>query len=432
MNRVVTGKRLLGVGFVMLVTSLLVLSVLIYQKAFTPTMWVTLRTDHTGLQLNDGADVKVRGVVVGEVRRITANGQNATLRLALDPAMSGYVPANVTARLLPKTLFGEKYVELVPPTRPAANPIRPGAVITQDRSRSAVELERVLNDALPLLQALQPDKLATILGSLADALRGRGSQLGADIVTADRLLTQLNQEMPAISDDVKLLSKVLDTYDGALPDLISILRDATVTGRTVADQREQLAGFLASTTDLADNTRTFLDRYDDRLIQVGHVSRPLLDLLAAYSPEYPCLLQGVVALQPRVEDTFAGGRFHVTLEVTRDNGKYVAGRDDPVYGAQNGPDCQGLSNPSVPATPGPIDDGYDYRAKRSPTVLPLPGASTAPAPPDPTMGYAGTAEERALVKPLIAAATGVLPDAVPDLAVLLWGPLLRGTVVNSK
>jgi len=25
-----------------------------------------------------------------------------------------------------------------------------------------------------------------------------------------------------------------------------------------------------------------------------------------------------------------------------------------------------------------------------------------------------------------------VPDAVPDLAVLLWGPLLRGTVVNSK
>ena len=432
MNRVVTGKRLLGAGFIILVTSLLVLSVLTYQKAFTPVAWVTLHTDHIGLQLNDGADVKVRGVVVGEVRQITANGQNATLRLALNPAMTGYVPANVTARLLPKTLFGEKYVELVPPTRPASRAIRAGAVITQDRSRSALELERVLDDVLPLLQAIQPDKLATILGSLADALRDRGAQLGADIVTADRLLKQLNREMPAITDDVELLSKVLDTYDGALSDLVSILRDATVTARTVTDQREQLAGFLAGTTDLADNTRAFLDRYDDRIIQVGQVSRPLLELLAAYSPEYPCLLRGVVALQPRVEDSFAGGRFHVTLEVTRDNGKYVAGQDDPVYGAQSGPNCQGLPNPAVPATPVPIDDGYDYGAKRSPSVLPLSPASAAPAPLDPTMGYAGTAEERALVKPLVAAATGLVPDAVPDLAVLLWGPLLRGTVVNSK
>jgi phospholipid/cholesterol/gamma-HCH transport system substrate-binding protein len=46
------------------------------------------------------------------------------------------------------------------------------------------------------------------------------------------------------------------------------------------------------------------------------------------------------------------------------------------------------------------------------------------------MGFAGTREEQALIKPLVAAATGVPVTDVPDLAVLLWGPLLRGTVVN--
>jgi phospholipid/cholesterol/gamma-HCH transport system substrate-binding protein len=48
------------------------------------------------------------------------------------------------------------------------------------------------------------------------------------------------------------------------------------------------------------------------------------------------------------------------------------------------------------------------------------------------MGYAGTPEEQALVKPLVGAATGTLPAEVPDIAVLLWGPLLRGAVVNAK
>ena len=37
----------------------------------------------------------------------------------------------------------------------------------------------------------------------------------------------------------------------------------------------------------------FLDRYGDRIIQLGRVSAPVLELLAAYSPEYPCLLQGL-------------------------------------------------------------------------------------------------------------------------------------------
>ena len=73
------------------------------------------------------------------------------------------IPANVTARLLPKTLFGERYVELTAPASASATPLRPGAVIGQDRSSSAIELEKVLDDTLPLLQTIQPDKLAATL-----------------------------------------------------------------------------------------------------------------------------------------------------------------------------------------------------------------------------------------------------------------------------
>jgi len=57
----------------------------------------------------------------------------------------------------------------------------------------------------------------------------------------------------------------------------------------------------------------------------------------------------------------------------------------------------------------------------------LPGAARTSSA---AMGYAGTAEEQALIRPLVGLASGVSPDAVPDSADLLWGPLLRGTVVN--
>ncbi|GAA1367880.1 MCE family protein [Catellatospora chokoriensis] len=411
-------QRLLGAGFVLVLVSALTLSVLVYQRAFTPVEWVTLRTDHVGMQLSEGADVKLRGVVIGDVREIRADGAAATLRLALDPALIGLVPADVTARLLPKTLFGERYVELVPPATPAGQPLRPGAVIDQDRSASAVELEQVLDRALPVLQSIKPDKLAATLGALAYALEGRGDQLGRDLSTANAYLAALNEQMPLIATDVKRLAQVLDVYHGALPDLLALLRDVTVTARTVVDQRAELSRFLADTTDLAGRGRDFLDRHDARIVQVGQVSRPVLELLAAYAPEYPCLLRGLVALQPRVEKVFSTGRMHITLEVGRDNGKYTAGAR-PVYGADDGPQCRGLPDPKVPAAQHPIDDGYDYGANRSP----LPFAD---------MGPAGTAQEQALLKPLLGLAQGAGPEQVPDVAVLLWGPLLRGTVVNAS
>ncbi|OLB77067.1 MAG: hypothetical protein AUI14_17095 [Actinobacteria bacterium 13_2_20CM_2_71_6] len=416
-------KRLLGLAFVLILGAALTLSVLVYQKTFTPVTWVTLRTDHTGLQLNEGAEVKLRGVTVGEVRGISANGQLATLRLALDPALVPQIPGNVTARLLPKTLFGERYVALQVPPDAAREPLHDGSLIGQDRTRSAIELARVLDDVLPLLQAIQPDKLAATLGALATGLEGRGDKLGQDLSTMDSYLAALNQQMPAIRTDITKLADVLATYDGALPDLMAILRNATVTANTVTQQRDQLAAFLADTTDLANSTHTFLDRYGDRIIQLGTVSAPVLHLLAAYAPEYPCLLEGLVALQPNVEGVFASGQMHITLEVTRDNGPYVPGRDAPVYGAHTGPNCRGLPHPRVPAPQVAVNDGYDYGAARTPVKLPV---GLLPV----SMGYAGTDQERALVTPLIAAATGTPVSQVPAFADLLWGPVLRGTVVN--
>ncbi|NYF59246.1 MCE family protein [Micromonospora purpureochromogenes] len=424
--------RILGIVFVAVLTAALTGSVLQYRKAFTPVAWVTLRADRAGLQLNEGADVKVRGVVVGEVRSVGSTGAGAAIRLALDPRTTPLIPADVSARLLPKTLFGERYVELVPPTGGTAPPIRDGAVIQQDRSRTAVELERVLDQALPLLQAVRPEQLAVTLGAISTALEGRGEQLGANITRLDAYLRELNPAMPTIAEDVRKLAVVLDSYDVALPDLLALLRDVTVTARTVVDQRDQLAAFLAETTATADVTRGFLDRHGDQLIALGEVSRPVLELLATYAPEYPCLMRGLVALQPRVEEVFAGGRMHITLEVTRDGGKFERGRDEPVYGAQNGPACHGLPRPAQPAPEVPVADGYDYRGARPRTPLPVGTPAALPGVGSPAMGRAATAEERALVKPLVGAVTGTPPAEVPDIAVLLWGPLLRGGVVNAR
>ena len=415
-----TMKRLLGLAFVALLAAAVAMSVLAYRKAFTPVTWVTLTADHTGLQLNDGAEVKLHGVVVGEVRSIASDGQRATLRLALNPRQAALIPSNVTARMLPKTLFGERYVALQIPPDASTTPLRDGSAISQDRTSAAIELGRVLDDTLPLLRAIQPDKLAATLGALATAVDGRGDQIGSDVVSLGRYLDALNGQMPEIQADIRKLASVLSTYDGALPDLLAILRNVTVTATTVSEQRDQLAAFLADTADLADSTREFLDRYGGRIIQLGQVSAPVLQLLAAYSPEYPCLLQGLVAIQPRADQVFAGAKMHITIEVTRGNGGYAPGRDAPVYGAHNGPHCYSLPDPKVPSPEVRVSDGYGGGG----------AATTAAALTPVSMGYAGTAEERALVRPIVAAATGVTPAGVSDLATVLWGPLLRGAEVN--
>src|SRR4029077_7720851 len=113
-----TRKALMGLAFVGVLVLLGGLAVGKYAGAFSPGIPVTLKVDRVGTQLDPKADVKVRGLIVGSVTSISTDGAGATVAMSLDPHLVGQIPADVTARLLPKTLFGQKFVALVPPPEP--------------------------------------------------------------------------------------------------------------------------------------------------------------------------------------------------------------------------------------------------------------------------------------------------------------------------
>ena len=208
-------RRLQGLAFLVVLALLLGLSVALYKKAFTDVAMVTLETDTAGSQLQEASDVKVRGVIVGEVREIEADVEGATISLALNPEYLDQIPADVTARLLPKTLFGERFVSLELPESPSEERLGDGDVIGQDRSENATELQRVIDNTLPLLQAVQPQDLAYTLGAIADAVRGRGESLGDNLVATGEYFGEINTVMPELQEDISLLADFADTYDGA-------------------------------------------------------------------------------------------------------------------------------------------------------------------------------------------------------------------------
>ena len=59
---------------------------------------VTLKTDTTGVNLPQNADVKLRGMIVGEVRKVEPDGDGVKLLLAMNPKLIKDVPEDVTAR----------------------------------------------------------------------------------------------------------------------------------------------------------------------------------------------------------------------------------------------------------------------------------------------------------------------------------------------
>ncbi|TDP95166.1 MCE family protein [Labedaea rhizosphaerae] len=421
-------KQLGGLAFLVVIAMLGALAVAIYDKAFTDVVKVTLRTDHVGNQLRVGSDVKVRGLLVGEVRAIHANGRasgglggdEAEIELALQPDKVDLLPANVSARLLPKTLFGERYVDLHLPATPDAHHLGENSVIQQDRSTSAIELEQVLNNLMPVLQAVRPEKLATTLTALSQALDGRGQKLGKTLVSLNSYLDRFNPKLPEVTEDLDRLADFADTYATAAPDLVQALSDLTVTSRTFADQRQQLAALFTGLTTASDDLTTFLAASGPNLILLAGNSRKTLELLAEYSGTFPCLFDQLNRLRPLVDKAFGAGTkqpgAHVQVTVVPGRGKYVPGRDDPSYTKHGAPECYLAGGVSAP-------------------VNPTPAATTAPAKePVPTgdLGVPNSPQEQELVSELIAPSLGVAPAQVPGWSSVLVGPLYRGAEVTLK
>ena len=424
--------RTLGVAFLLLLLLFGWLTVSIFNKSFTSYDEVQLRASKIGLQLPSRADVKIRGVLVGEVLETRTDGGEADITLGIFPSQSETIPKNVTARIIPKTLFGEKYVALQVPQNPSARSIEQGDVIAE--SRVAIEVEKVLADLYPLLRTVQPAQLNLTLTAMANALEGRGEEIGEHLVILDDYLKRMNPKIPLLIDDLDKLATVSDTYADVVPELANLLRNSVTTGNTFLEKEQTVQALFNDVAGFSVTTKDFLEKNGDNIIRLSKQGQAQLPLFAKYSAEYPCLLNGIVRAIPRQAEAFRGYTLHINLEVLPKQprgynpGDRPAERErgqnfiplDTCNKAINGVYGQDRLPPRslVPR----INDGVNYPIDKGRAATGF----------DPTSGYAGTGAERGLVNSLAGPTMGVSASQVPDVASLLFAPMARGAEVSVR
>ena len=426
--------RALGVAFLVLLLLFVYVTYAIFNKSFVSYDRVTLKSSKIGLQLPTRADVKIRGVIVGEVLSTRTDGDGAKLTLGIFPSQARIIPENVGARILPKTLFGEKYVALQVPSQPSSQSIRAGDVISE--THVAIEVERVLSDIYPLLRTVQPAQLNYTLTAMADALEGRGEAIGHNLVVLDDYLKRMNPKIPLLIDDLTKLRSVSDTYASVVPELADLLRNSVKTGNTFVEKEQQVQALFDDVAGFSRTTQDFLEQNGQNIIRLSRQGQAQLPVFAKYSFEYPCLLHGIVGAIPREAQAFRNYTLHINLEVLPSQPRGYNTSDEPAekeHGQHRVPlgACEtaihgGYGQRNLPprSLVPPIDDGVNYSE-------PI-GKGRAATGYDVTSGYAGTTAERQVVDSVAGPAMGVAPSDVPDVASLLFGPLARGTQVSLR
>jgi len=432
----------LGIGYFAFIAAFLAAAILVYNKAFTDRTEVTLVTTVMGNALQKGSDVKLRGVPVGTVTHITPEGAETRLTLALTPEVAGRLSPKTSALLLPKTLFGERYVALEPPTGQSPTGLRDGAVIHQDVSARAVELQQVFDKMLPVLQSLHPDKLAATIGALATMLRGQGADIGDTMADWAGYLERLNPLVPQMADDFERLGTVAGQYADAMPDLLDALDTMTKTSHTLVQEQRNLKQVFASVIGTADTSRGWMQDNSGTIRILSAKSRKALKAVAPYATEFPCLFKAAKDFIPAMEKNLGKGTdepgLHVVLNVVPSRGKYVAGKDGPTHTPAD-------AQPRCPYETGDSGTKPAPKARLATSSSDSTGTTPAsiPAPPSRTvedqltqisagLGQANSPAENQLIAELMASSAGVSPAAYPKWSSLLLGPVLRGTEVILK
>jgi phospholipid/cholesterol/gamma-HCH transport system substrate-binding protein len=190
------------------------------------------------------AEVRVSGVHVGTVLTITdARDGGALVKMALQPNIR--LRQDTRAVIRPKTLLGEKFVELVRSQSSDQAYLPSGATIPKTQTGQAIEIDDILNamDA-PTRQAMSEsfrqlgvaldgrqqdvsaalgplDSTMTNLRPLARVGESRAKEL-------DRILTNLNTIMQALADEQDQLGHLVDSGDTVMSGIAA--RDQALAG----------------------------------------------------------------------------------------------------------------------------------------------------------------------------------------------------------
>jgi len=233
-------------------------------------------TDVSGLRVGD--DVRVAGVRVGRVRRVSVSGAGATVDFDLVENQPLLGNTGIVMRY--QNLLGQRYLALVQPKERAAA-LPAGSTVPVSRTEPGFDLTALLNGFRPLFETLEPADVNQLATSLVQVLQGEGP-------TVEQLLHQTAQLTNYVADRDEIFHEVLTNLTPVLNDVagqgtelqatVKELR-ALMTG--LAQDRVAIGQSIDGVSRLIVSTSDLLHQARDPLTQASHEFRSAAALLAS-------------------------------------------------------------------------------------------------------------------------------------------------------
>lgn len=300
----------------------------------------------SGDSLGPASNVKYHGLVVGRVITIKGPGSGSTqsrAEIVVKPDQADTIPANVTARVLPSTIFGSEFIELVQPGRPDTKRLPSVREIAADRSAQTLRIMDAIAAGERLLRAVDPSQLDATVSAMAEMLDDNGADVGRFIERAGDYLATMIEHSDAFYRDLRLLGNVLQGAADAEPHLVAALRNSHSTLRLVVEQRRTIDALIRNSTGLSSETTSFLQANGDNLVGTVLAGEPTVHIYNGRRGKLAQLLQAV----PNVLSNGAHGvrdgkiKMEGLMQFPFEFGKPYSAKDCTRYAGANASNCPG-------------------------------------------------------------------------------------------
>jgi len=213
-------------------------------------------TDVSGLR--EGDNVRIAGVRVGRVEKMTLVDTHAEVELSV--LTDQPVFENTRAVIRYQNLVGQRFVSLVPGAG-AARPLPDRGRIPVERTEPSFDLSALLNGFQPLFSVLQPAEVNKLADNIVAVLQGSGPEIVPLLAQTTQLTNSIADRDQVIGSVITNLNTVLDQLAGKGPELDALL-----------DQARRLVNGLNSNSDeifgSVEKLREFTGNADDLISDI--------------------------------------------------------------------------------------------------------------------------------------------------------------------
>lgn len=240
--------------------------------------------DAAGIRAED--EVRVAGVVVGEVSGIAARGDRVVVEFDLDHDVS--ITADTQTEVKLATLLGKRYLNLEPGK---GTPVDSGGTLRLANAHGTYTVERFWIDSGESIQKLDPSTLSDAVDVLAKDLQG-SPQANREALDG---LTSLSQTVVKRDEQIeRLLAATRSVTDEAVAqraDLVQLLKRGDKVFRMVEDRKEAIDLLLKDSRALVHELTSMARQTKVPMEQALRDLQSILDVLVAHRDDLARTLQ---------------------------------------------------------------------------------------------------------------------------------------------